>query len=91
MNSTPSTPPQRAIREISTSDGAPTPQSLIHINKAGSVKIAPAATDSPAEPMVCTMLFSRMESRFNITRITPMDITAAGMDADTVIPTRNPR
>ena len=86
MNSTPSTPPQRAIREISTSDGAPTPQSLIHINKAGSVKIAPAATDSPAEPMVCTMLFSRMESRF-----TPMDITAAGMDADTVIPTRNPR
>ena len=26
-----------------------------------------------------------------ITRITPMEITAAGIDADTVIPTRNPR
>ena len=47
--------------------------------------------DSPAEPMVCTMLFSRMESRFRIFRITPIEITAAGMDAETVIPTRRPR
>ena len=27
---------------------------------AGSVKTMPAAMDSPAEPVVCTMLFSRM-------------------------------
>ena len=40
--------------------------------------MAPAATDSLAEPMVCTMLFSRMESLLRITRITPMEITAAG-------------
>ena len=36
-------------------------------------------------------LFSRMESFFKITRITPMEITAAGMEADTVIPTLSPK
>ena len=91
MNSMPRTPPHSAIREISTRDGAPSPHSLIHMNRAGRVKIAPAATDSPAEPMVCTILFSNMESLFNMTRMTPMDITAAGMDADTVMPTLRPR
>ena len=38
-----------------------------------------------------TMLFSRMESRRRTLRMTPMEITAAGMDADTVMPTRSPR
>ena len=91
LERTPNTPPHSAISAISTREGAPSPQSLIHINRAGRVKIAPAATDSPAEPMVCTMLFSKMESLLRMTRITPMEITAAGMDADTVIPTRRPR
>ena len=44
----------------------------------------------PAEPIVCTRLLSKMEFFRMITRITPMEITAAGMDAETVIPTRNP-
>lgn len=61
------------------------------MNKAGSVKIAPAASDSPAEPIVCTILFSSIEFLRRITRITPIEITAAGIDADTVIPTRRPR
>ena len=30
---------------------------------AGSVKMTPPATDSPAEPVVCTMLFSRIVAR----------------------------
>ena len=55
------------------------------------VKIAPAASDSPALPIVCTMLFSRIESRRSMKRITPIDITAAGTLADTVSPTRSPR
>ena len=91
MNITPMTPPINAINAISTKDGMLVPPSSAHINRAGSVKIAPAARDSPAEPMVCTMLFSRMESLLKITRIIPMEITAAGMDADTVIPTLSPK
>lgn len=55
------------------------------------MKIAPAATDSPAEPMVWTMLFSRMESRLKMKRMAPIESTAAGMDAETVMPTRRPR
>ena len=91
MNITPMTPPINAINAISTKDGMLVPPSSAHMNRAGSVKIAPAANDSPAEPIVCTMLFSRMESFFKITRITPMEITAAGMEADTVIPTLSPK
>ena len=37
-----------------------------------------SATDSPAEPIVWTMLFSNMESLLNIKRIIPIEITAAG-------------
>lgn len=65
--------------------------SSAHKNKAGRVKIAPAATDSPAEPMVCTKLFSRMESLRKMTRMIPIEITAAGIEAEIVIPTRSPR
>ncbi|MPN10364.1 hypothetical protein SDC9_157659 [bioreactor metagenome] len=46
------TPPIRAIRPISKRAGASHTPSAAHMNKAGSVKIAPAATGSPAEPMV---------------------------------------
>ena len=91
MKSTPRTPPQSAIRVISTRLGLSQRPSSAHKKRAGIVKIAPAASDSPAEPIVCTRLLSRMEFFFMMTRITPIEITAAGMDAETVIPTRSPR
>ncbi len=65
--------------------------SAAHRKRAGRVKMAPAARDSPAEPIVCTMLLSRIESRRRTMRMIPMEITAAGMEAETVIPTRRPR
>lgn len=61
------------------------------MNMAGSVKMAPEARDSPADPTVCTILFSRIESFFMITLMMPIEITAAGMDADTVRSTLSPR
>ena len=57
---------------------------------AGNVKITPAASDSPAEAAVCTMLFSRMFEVLNIRRMA-IEITAAGIEADTVRPTFKPR
>ena len=54
------------------------------------MKITPAASASPADAMVCTMLFSRMfESRQS--RSTAIEITAAGIDAATVSPANRPR
>ena len=50
----------------------------------------PAAIDSPAEPIVCTMLFSRIVERPNA-RKTEIDSTAIGIDADTVRPTFSAR
>ncbi|MND03286.1 hypothetical protein D3C83_230360 [compost metagenome] len=52
---------------------------------------APAPIASPAVVMVCTMLFSRMEFRRKSPRRIPIEITAAGIDADTVIPIFKPR
>ncbi len=46
------------------------------ITKAGMVKIAPAATDSPMEPTVRAMFSSRIEPF--ITRRTAIPMTAAG-------------
>jgi hypothetical protein len=57
---------------------------------AGRVKITPAARLSPADADVCTMLFSRMFECRNI-RSTAIEITAAGMAAETVIPANSPR
>ena len=91
MKNTPSRPPNSAMIVMVKSEGTSITPSLAQRNNAGIVKMEPAASDSPAEPMVCTMLFSRMESFFMIIRITAMEITAAGMEADTVMPTRNPR
>ncbi len=65
--------------------------SAAHRKSAGRVKMAPAARDSPAEPIVCTILLSRIESRRRTMRMIPIEITAAGMEAETVIPTRRPR
>src|SRR5579864_1408480 len=57
--------------------------------RAGIVKITPAAADSPAEPVVCTMLFSRIVERPNARKML-MDKTAIGMEAETVRPARSP-
>ena len=70
--------------------------SAAHKKRTGMVKIAPAAKDSPAEPIVCTILLSRIVSSFFEEKppsslYTPIPITAAGIDAETVIPTRSPR
>ena len=52
------------------------------------VKTTPAAIDSPAEPMVWTMLFSRMvESPSRLS--TAMASTAIGIEAQTVRPARS--
>ena len=84
MNSTPSHPPSSASRNTREySSGNPKKIS------AGSVKITPEATDSPAEPMVCTMLFSRIVD-LPKARNAVMDSTAMGIDADTVSPARSP-
>src|SRR5690349_4623080 len=52
---------------------------------AGSVNTTPAAMDSPAEPVVWTMLFSRMVDRPRV-RKNATDSTAMGIEADTVSP-----
>ncbi len=57
---------------------------------AGTVKTTPPATDSPAEPMVWTMLFSRMVEPPRCFS-TEMARTAMGMEALTVSPARSPR
>ncbi len=91
IKNTPSRPPRSAISVISIIPGLSILPSAAHKKSAGSVKIAPAASDSPAEPIVCTKLLSRIEFFRIIIRITPIEITAAGIDADTVIPTLRPR
>ncbi len=54
------------------------------------MKTTPAATDSPAEPIVWTILFSRMvEPPKRLS--TEMASTAIGMEALTVRPARRPR
>src|SRR6476646_2901701 len=57
---------------------------------AGIVKTTPPAIDSPADPIVCTMLFSRIVDpprRFS----TEIASTAIGIDALTVRQARRPR
>src|SRR5271163_3163659 len=86
MNSTPSQPPNSAIGKIRQNvNSDPNPRKM----SAGKVNITPAASDSPADPVVCTMLFSRMVDRPNARRML-MDKTEMGIDADTVSPARNP-
>ena len=65
------------------------------IMMAGMVTPRPKAIDSPAEPAVCTMLFSStVESRrpnLERRRKIVIEITATGMDALTVNPTLSTR
>ena len=63
---------------------------------AGMVTPTPKAIDSPAEPVVCTMLFSRIVARrkpktFEKTRKSVIDRTAMGTEAETVMPTLSNR
>src|SRR5690348_16090309 len=84
INSTPSHPPSSAKKKtLQYCSGNPRKMS------AGKVKITPPAMDSPAEPVVCTMLFSRTVALPNARRML-MDSTAIGIDAETVSPARKP-
>ena len=58
--------------------------------RAGNVKITPAANDSPADAAVCTILFSNIFEFLKSLRI-PIDIIAAGIDAEIVIPAYRPK
>jgi hypothetical protein len=57
---------------------------------AGIVNTTPAATDSPAEPIVWTMLFSRIVDLPSFLK-TAMESTAIGTEAETVSPARRAR
>src|SRR5216684_6707517 len=86
MNSTPSHPPisaRKKTRQYSVFNEKP------RKIRAGRVKITPAATDSPADPVVCTILFSRIVDFPNARRM-EIDSTEIGMEAETVSPARNP-
>ena len=62
-----------------------------HRKSAGIVKIVPVASDVEAEPIVCDRFASRIVPFRPNSRKTATVITAAGIDADTVMPTRRPR
>ncbi len=68
-----------------------TSKSSPRIMIAGIVTPTPKAIDSPAEPAVCTMLFSRIVASlkpiFERTRNSVIEITATGIEALTVNPT----
>jgi len=66
-------------------NSAPKPRKI----NAGIVNITPAASDSPAEPVVCTMLFSRIVDFPNARRM-EIESTEMGMEAETVRPARSP-
>ena len=76
----PITPPTTA-----TTATLPTLRSYPMSRIAGRVKTTPAAIDSPAEPVVCTMLFSRIVERPRV-RKKATDRTAMGIEAETVRP-----
>src|SRR5581483_11020837 len=65
-------------------------------SSAGMVTPTPNAIDSPADPVVWTMLFSRIVARRKPndrekTRNSVIDSTAIGTDAETVMPTLSSR
>jgi hypothetical protein len=55
------------------------------------VNTTAAATDSPADPVVCVMLCSRIARLPPRGRSSAIATTAIGTDAETVRPTRNAR
>jgi hypothetical protein len=80
MSRMPMIPPTTAITAV-----FPTVRSYPMSRIAGSVKTMPAAIDSPAEPVVCTMLFSRIVERPRV-RKKATERTAMGIEAETVRP-----
>ena len=88
VNIVPSKPPNKAIARVGNHSMS---THMPITSMAGTVKITPAARDSPALAMVCTALFSRILTSLNRLRRISMDMTAAGMLAETVIPAYNPR
>ena len=58
---------------------------------AGMVKIVPDASDVEAEPMVCDRFASSRVPAGRTSLKSATVITAAGIEADTVMPTRRPR
>ena len=89
VNIVPNNPPSRAIIVVSTSFISS--HTLGITSSAGTVKMIPAAKDSPALAIVWTALFSRIVTFLKSERKIIMDITAAGILADTVIPAYKPR
>jgi len=87
VNRVPKMPPVMAIK-VTCHHGkrAQTPIST----SAGSVKITPAASASPADAAVCTILLSRVAAPPQM-RKQAMAMTAAGIEAQTVMPANNPR
>ncbi len=86
IKSTPSHPPSRARKKTRQySVFRENPRKI----SAGRVKMTPAAADSPAEPVVCTMLFSRIVDLPNARRM-EIESTEIGIEAETVSPARNP-
>ena len=88
--STPMMPPTAARVTIWTMLKYSCAPPLAMKRNAGIVNTTPAAIDSPAEPIVWTMLFSRMVERPKRLN-TAMASTAIGIDADTVRPARRAR
>ena len=87
----PSRPPSTAT-SITRTRSISKPRSI----SAGIVTPTPKAIDSPAEPVVWTMLFSRIVARrvpstVESARNSVIDSTATGIDAETVIPTLSTR
>ena len=85
----PSMPPNIATQKtVTKSISSANPMT----SSAGIVKMIPAAKDSPAEVIVCTTLFSRIVTSLNFNNLSSnIDMTAAGIDAETVMPMYNPR
>ena len=89
VNIVPINPPSSAI--IVVSNSCMSSHKFGITNSAGTVKITPAARDSPALAIVCTALFSRIVTSLNSDLRIIIDITAAGILAETVIPAYSPR
>jgi hypothetical protein len=86
----PSRPPSTATSATRVSS-----RSKPRIRIAGMVTPTPKAIDSPAEPAVCAMLFSRMVASLTFAIASSLnsviEITATGIEALTVSPTLSTR
>ena len=87
MNRIPSVPPVKAIA-VTVQKWKSVQYSIS--TSAGMVKMMPAASDSPAEAQVCTWFASRIDRLRKIVRNASIATAAAGIEADTVMPTLRP-